>query len=119
LAGTLSTALLLRGNGYEAYGAGVLAVLLLVSLFQLFGLAGSPAVIPEERDRAGQDVTARVRPGRLAALLVFPPAGLALVWRDQALPRAQRQILASLGLLLYLAAVGGAVLWLWVLRLPA
>jgi hypothetical protein len=119
LAGTLSAVLLLRGAGYEAYGAGVLGVLLLVSLFQLFGLAGSPAVIPGGKEKAGHEVAARVRPGRLTALVVFPPAGLALVWRDQALPRAQRQILAGLGLLLYLAAVSAAVLWLWVLRLPA
>lgn len=118
-AGVLSAGLLFRGAGYEAYGAGVLAVLMLVSLFQLFGLAGSPAVIPQSREEAGREVTARVRPGRLAALVVFSPAGLVLVWRDDALPRAQRQILAGLGMLLYLAAIGGAVLWLWLLRLPA
>jgi hypothetical protein len=118
-AGLLSSALLLRGAGYEAYGGGVLVPLLLVSLFQLFGLAGTPAVIPEDWGKAGQVVTARARPGRLAALVVFAPAGAALVWRDQGLPRAQRQILAGLGTLLYLAAVAGALLWLWLLRLPA
>jgi hypothetical protein len=117
-AGLLSAALLLRGAGYEAYGAGVLVALMLVSLFQLFGLTGSPAVIPEDWGKAGEVVTARARPGRLAALVVFAPAGAALVWRDQGLPRAQRQILAALGILLYLAAVAGALLWLWVLRLP-
>jgi hypothetical protein len=118
-AGLLSALLLLRGAGYEAYGAGVLGALLVVSLFQLFGLAGSPAVIAGEQVKAGQEVPARVRPGRLAALVVLAPAGLALVWRDEALPRTQRQVLAGLGVVLYLAAIGGALLWLWLLRLPA
>lgn len=118
-AGLLSAGLLLRGAGYEAYGAGVLGALLVVSFLQLFGLTGSPAIIPEEWGRPGQEITPHVRPGRLAALVVFAPAGLALVWRDEALPRAQRQILAGLGVVLYLAAIGGAVVWLWLLRLPA
>ena len=117
--GLLSALLLLRGGGYESYGAGILGLLLLVSLFQLFGLAWSPAVIPAEADQPRPQVAQHIAPGKLAALVVFAPFGLLLVWRDQALPRSQRQMLASLGMLLYLVTVGGALLWLWALRLPA
>jgi hypothetical protein len=117
--GLLSALLLLRGGGSESYGAGILAVLLLVSLFQLFGLAGSPAVIRGERDHPKAQPSQSVAPGQLAALVLFAPLGLLMVWRDKTLPRSQRQILAGLGLLLFLGAVVGALLWLWALRLPA
>jgi hypothetical protein len=117
--GLLSALLLLRGGGSESYGAGILGVLLVVSLFQLFGLAGSPAVIRGEQDQPRPQVARARAPGQLAALVVFAPMGLLLVWRDKALPRSQRQILAMLGLLLYVVAVGGALIWLWALRLPA
>jgi hypothetical protein len=117
--GLLSAFLLLHGGGWESYGAGILVVLLLVSLFQLFGLAGSPAVIRGERDLQKPQAAPTSAPGQLATLVLFTPLGLLLVWRDSSLPRSQRHILAGLGLLLYLVAVGGALLWLWALRLPA
>jgi hypothetical protein len=117
--GLFSALLLLRGGGSGSYGAGILGVLLLVSLFQLFGLTGSPAVIRAEGEEPRPQAAQHIAPGQLAALVLFAPLGSFLVWRDQALPRSQRQMLAGLGLLLYLVAVGGALLWLWALRLPA
>jgi hypothetical protein len=116
--GVLSALLLLRGGGSDSYGAGILLVLLLVALFQLFGLAGSPALIRGERDQPRPHVAQARAPSQLGALVAFAPLGLLLVWRDRSLPRAQRQILTGLGLLLYVAAVGGGLLWLWALRLP-
>jgi len=120
VAGLLTAALLLRGGGSESYAEGIIAISLLVSLFQLFGLAGSPAVISETHPDGGRPEPGRkTSPAQLAALVVFPPAGLLMVWRDESLPPSQRQILAGLGLTLYILVIGGALLWLWALRLPA
>jgi hypothetical protein len=118
-AGLLATALLLRGGGPESYGEGIIAVALMVTFFQLFGLAGSPAVVSEAHPFRGKpESSGRTTPARFAALMVFPPAGLLMVWRDQSLPPSQRKILGGLGLLLYVLVLGGALLWLWALRLP-
>jgi hypothetical protein len=119
-AGLLTAALLLRGGGSESYGEGIIAVALLVSLLQLFGLAGSPAVISEAHPAGGKsEPPGQTSAAQLAALVVFPPAGLLMVWRDESLPPSQRKILSGLGLLLYILVLGGALLWLWALRLPA
>jgi hypothetical protein len=119
-AGLLSVALLLRGGGPESYGEGIIAVALMVSFFQLFGLAGSPAVVAEAHPfHRKPESSGRTMPARLAALVMFPPAGLLMVWRDQALPPSQRKILGGLGLIFYVLVLGGALLWLWALRLPA
>jgi hypothetical protein len=119
-AGLLTAALLVGGGGSESYGEGIVAVALVVSLFQLFGLAGSPAVISGARATDGKsDAQGQASPLQLAALVVFPPAGLLMVWRDQSLPPSQRRMLGGLGLFLYVIVVSGALLWLWTLRLPA
>jgi hypothetical protein len=118
-AGLLAAALLLRGGGSESYTEGIIAVALVVSIFQLFGLAGSPAVISDAHPtRDKSKPRARPSPAKLVALVVFPPAGLLMVWRDHSLPPSQRRMLGGLGLLLYMFVVGGALLWLWALRLP-
>ena len=119
-AGGFAAYLLLRGGGPESYGFGVIAVAALVSLFQLFGLAGSPSVVstahpePDETEAgAGASVP------QLVALVLFAPLGLLMVWRDPSLPPSQRKLLGALGLLLYVLVVSAALVWLWQLRLPA
>jgi hypothetical protein len=119
-AGLLSAALLARGGGSEAYAEGVIAVAVFVSLFQLFGLAGSPAVVSAAHPARGKSEPAgRPSTAQLAALVVFAPAGLLMVWRDESLAPSQRRILGGIGLLLYLVVLGGALVWLYALRLPA
>ncbi len=118
--GCLGAYLLFRGGGPESYGFAVLGGALLLSLFQLFGLSGSPAVISgahPERARAAPTGSASVL--QLAAMVIFAPLGLLLVWRDQSLPPSQRRLLGVLGLLLYAVVLSGALVWFWDLRLPA
>lgn len=120
VSGGLGAYLLLRGGGPESYGFAVLGGALLLSLFQLFGLSGSPAVISAahpERARAAPAGSASV--AQLAAMVIFAPLGLLLVWRDQSLPPSQRRLLGILGLLLYAVVLSGALVWFWDLRLPA
>src|SRR5258708_10860289 len=80
--GCLGAYLLFRGGGPESYGFAVLGGALLLSLFQLFGLSGSPAVILgalPERARAAPTGSALVPP--LAGMVIFQPLGLLLCWR--------------------------------------
>lgn len=124
LAGALSAGVLLQGHGSVSYGVGVVGAGALVSAFQLFGLTGSPAVVPEKAGGRGEVVVTepagpRLEPGRLALLVLFAPAGLYLLWRDETLPGSQRVTLVVLGSLMYVAAVAGSLTWLWLVRLPA
>ena len=124
LAGAITAVLLLRGVGIEAFGAGIIITLALVSVFQLFGLAGSPAVMPQPAPAgataiASADEQPPLRAGRLALLVLVPPAGLYLLSRDETMPREQRLTLVGLGAALYVAALAGSLAWLWMLRLPA
>jgi hypothetical protein len=124
LAGALSAGLLLQGHGSVSYGVGVVGAAALVSAFQLFGLTGSPAVVPEKATGRGDVVVTDpkgqgLQPGRIALLVLFAPAGLLLLWRDETLPDLQRVTLVGLGGLMYVAAVAGSLTWLWLLRLPA
>jgi hypothetical protein len=124
LAGAIAAFLLLRGVGVEAFGAGVVITAALVSVFQLFGLAGSPSVVPQAAPTATSAIAtdepiAPLRPGRLALLVLVAPVGLYLLARDDSVPREQRLTLVGLGAVLYAAAIAGSLAWLWVLRLPA
>ena len=118
--GSLGAYLLLRGGGPESYGFAVIGGALLLTLFQLFGLSGSPAVIS-----AAHHEPARVAPTgsasvpQLVAMIIFAPLGLLMVWRDRSLPPSQRRLLGALGLLLYVVVLSGALVWFWQLRLPA
>jgi hypothetical protein len=58
-------------------------------------------------------------PIELALMVVLPPVGLFLLWRNESVPDAQRISLVALGSLLYAAALVGSLAWLWLLRLPA
>ncbi|HXA42194.1 MAG TPA: RnfABCDGE type electron transport complex subunit D [Candidatus Solibacter sp.] len=119
-AGCLGAYLLLRGGGPESYGFAMIGAALLVSLFQLFGLSGSPAVVSaahSEREKPAMTGAASIP--QLVAMIVFAPLGLLLVWRDQSLPPSQRRLLGALGLALYIVVLSGALFWFWELRLPA
>jgi hypothetical protein len=121
VAGAISATLLLRGSGSVAFGAGVVAAAAAVSAFQLFGLAGSPAVVrpqPAPRQAPAVHVAGGLRPGRLALLVLAAPVGLFLLWRDESVPDSQRVTLVALGTLLYATALLGSLAWLWLLRIP-
>ncbi|HEV3232170.1 MAG TPA: hypothetical protein VG245_07940 [Candidatus Dormibacteraeota bacterium] len=119
-AGLIALALLRAGAGLSAYGAGVLTAGAGVALFQLFGLAGAPAVV--RTAPAGAHVpSVRGLPGlaQAAALVVFLPLGLLLIWRDPSLSRSAKASLTSVGLGLYVFAGAAAVAWVNLIRLPA
>jgi hypothetical protein len=121
VAGAISAALLVRGSGSVAFGTGVVAAAVVVSAFQHFGLAGSPAVVPPQpapRQAPPVHVAGGFRPGRLALLVLAAPVGLYLLWRDESIPDSQRVTLVALGTLLYVSAVAGSLAWLWLLRIP-
>ncbi|GAC1330417.1 MAG: hypothetical protein NVSMB17_07740 [Candidatus Dormibacteria bacterium] len=128
--GAIATALLLSGAGAQAFGAGVVVATALVTVFQFFGLAGSPGAVERHgearRDREPMPAVPVAPPGaerasvtQLVALALFLPAGLLLVWRDASLDRGQRRAVVSMGALLYAVAVGASLAWFWVLRLPS
>ena len=121
LAGLAAGVLLTRQVGLEAYGFAVVGTAALISLFQFFGLAGSPGVVAgthPERPGAEAAPQAPVRPVQVLLLAAVTPLGLVVLQRDQSLPRSQRRALLALGLALYAVAIGGSLLWLWALRYP-
>ncbi|HEY8739668.1 MAG TPA: hypothetical protein VIN56_03635, partial [Candidatus Dormibacteraeota bacterium] len=72
-----------------------------------------------ERQSALPAVAGRTSPGQLAALVLFMPAGLVLVWRDPTLERSQRAAVVAMGGALYFTVLVSALLWLWLFRFPA
>src|SRR5258708_28067344 len=70
----LGAYLLLRGGGPESYGFAVTGGALLLSLFQVFGLSGSPAMLsaaPPDIEKAAATGAASLP--QLAAMIVFAP----------------------------------------------
>jgi hypothetical protein len=141
IGGAVAGILLLAGTGYQAFGIGVAVATLLVSVFQFFGLAGSPGVLEhraagrlaEDEDAQGEPEAEAVRTplvereprpsggasaAQLVALAVAMPVGLVLVSRDSRLQGSQRAALVMVGMVLYALAVAASLTWLWLLRLP-
>ncbi|MGI8610187.1 MAG: hypothetical protein ACR2MY_13365 [Candidatus Dormibacteria bacterium] len=128
--GAVASTLLLAGSGYQAFGVGVAASTLLVTVFQFFGMAGSPGVLelrqqePQGEAEPAPDpvrrprTTGRRSPAQLAALAAFMPVGLAMVSRDRSLERSQRSALVVMGIALYALSLAASLTWLWLLRLP-
>jgi hypothetical protein len=125
MAGVVAELLLRRGIGVEAYGFGVVGAAGVMTLLQLFGLAGSPGILgapPVPASRAGVPSLPRLGATsalQLATLVLFLPAGLVLLWRDRGLDRNEKMSLVAIGAGLYLLAAVASITWLWVLRLPA
>gem|GEM_PF-2496294 len=129
--GAVAAALLLAGSGYQSFGIGVAASTLLVTVFQFVGLAGSSRMAARRVQEADPHGTARATsvlpaaamggrsPAQMVALAVCLPVGLALVSRDSRLEPSQRTALVTMGIVLYVLSVAGALTWLWLLRLPA
>ena len=127
--GAIAAVLLLAGSGYQAFGIGVAVSTLLVTVFQFFGMAGSPGVL----DRGAVDLEGATEPGpaaaplprptggsplELVALAVLMPVGLVMVGFDHKLERSQRAALVAMGLVLYALSVAASLTWFWLLRLP-
>lgn len=118
IAGGVSAALLLRGLGGVAFGAGIVAAAATLSAFQLFGLTGTPGAVPAVPERRPAAVSQRLTV-RLALLVLVAPLGLYELWRDETVPNPQRVTMVVLGAVLYVAALAGSMTWLWLLRVPA
>ena len=130
LGGAVAADLLLAGSGYQSFGIGVAASTLLVTVFQFVGLAGSSWMAAHQAQKAVPQGTAPgvslppsaaaggPSPAHMVALAVCLQVGLALVARDSRLERSQRTALVTIGIVLYVLSVAGALTWLWLLRLP-
>jgi hypothetical protein len=116
--GVVAFLLLRSGMGVAAFGLAVLVVGLLVALFQIYGLAGSPAVVPTAAAAAPEPAWGPALTAQALALVVFLPLGLFLLWRDAGLTRSARVSLATVGIGLYAVAAALAMTWLNYLRLP-
>jgi hypothetical protein len=120
VAGAGAAILMARGVGADAYGLGVAAVAVGTSLFQMFGLAGSPPVATG-RAPARRLEGLRPRPGlgQLTALVVLAPVGMVLLWRDPQLTRREKASLVLVGTGLYVLAAVSSLIWIWYFRIPS
>jgi hypothetical protein len=126
LAGAVSAVLLLLGMGGVGFGIGVLASAGLLSVVQLVGITGPQAVAPSHgpgRTAAQARPAAAAgggsfSPVQLALLVLLPPVGLFLLWRNKSVADSEGITLVALGSLLWVAALAGSLTWLWLLRLP-